>query len=98
MKKTDNKDYQFLEGVDFKKCFDSDTPLKEAIEQIRDQKSPMGVILNAAHALTGSDGESFKASVNSFEDIIAPTVKAMLEIQKDPEALKELYKKLASRG
>ena len=97
MKKTDEQDNQFLKGVDFDKCFNSDNPLKEAIDQIREQRNSMGVILAAAHELTGSDAEDFKVSVNSFENIIKPVVKAMTEIKKDPEALKEFYRRMASQ-
>jgi hypothetical protein len=87
-------DYQFIDGVDFKRHMKTESPLSSSLEEIRTQKTAMGVILNRAMELTGSENEAFQRGVDFYEDLLGPIVKNMSAAFDDKKTREEIFRRL----
>ena len=86
-------DYQFIDGVNFKEHLKTASPLSASIEEMRTQKTAMGVILNRAMEMTGSERQAFQMGVDSYEKLLGPIVKNMPRMFDATEAMEEIFRR-----
>ena len=93
---SDKKDfqYQILEGVDFKECLRSENPFEAAVNQLRGQNNAVGIMLDKAAQLTGSQQETVQMAISHYEQMIATVTEGIRSVYDDPDFLRQAEERI----